>query len=644
MTKKADKPWNCAESAKLYNLKGWGLNYFRINEKGHLCFHPKRLSKRSIDLKEVIDDITSRGIQLPALIRFQDILRDRVAIINRAFRRAIEEHKFKGRYVGVYPIKVNQLREVVEEVLDAGKPFRVGLEAGSKAELMTVLAMNHPDSIIVVNGYKDDSVMRLACLGLKLGRKAHVVIEKPSELESLLRTSAEMGVRPLIGLRAKLQTEGSGKWKGSTGQQAKFGLTIPELLAAVRELQSRDMEDCVRLLHFHIGSQVTDIKTVQDAVREGARIYAKLRKMKLPLEYIDCGGGIGVDYEGTKSTSDHSINYSLEEYARDVVYSIQEVCSQEEVPEPDIITESGRAITAYHAMLVTNVFGSIEVGKTPITFDKKKRRKNRVVGEMHDVIGSLTVENLAESYNDGLRRLEEAESLFKLGYLDLEDKAETETVFWKLCLKIRNLLPRLEDIPEGLKKMARDLKAQYMVNFSVFQSLPDVWAIDHVFPIMPIHRLDEEPDRQAVLVDITCDSDGKLSNFVVKGERRETLPVHSLDENPYFLGIFLMGAYQSTMGDIHNLFGRVNEVHVFEDADEPGGYYLESVVNGERIGEVLSSIQYNEYDLVRMIKSAIESRVKGGAIKPREGVELTNMYEAMMTEYTYMDQKGASLS
>ncbi|MFC1678669.1 biosynthetic arginine decarboxylase [Elusimicrobiota bacterium] len=636
----ANKEWTVGDSAKLYNLKGWSLNYFRINETGNLCFHPRKLSKRSIDIKVVMDDVVSRGIQLPTLVRFQDILRDRVGILNRAFRRAIEEHKYQGRYVGVYPVKVNQLREVVEEVVDAGKPFRVGLEAGSKAELMTVLAMNNPDCLTVVNGYKDDAMMRLACLGTKLGRKVFVVVEKLSELESLLRACGEIGVRPLIGLRAKLQTKGKGRWSGSTGLKAKFGLTLPEILAAVKTLKSLDMLDCVGLLHFHIGSQVTDITAIQTAVKEGARIFAKLRKMGLALEYLDCGGGIGVDYEGTKSSSDHSINYSLDEYARDVVYAIQEICSQEKVSEPNIITESGRAIAAYHAVLIVNVFGAIEVGGDPAVFEAGRER-HKVVDEMEGVSESLTPDNLAESYHDGMQRLQEAESLFKLGYLNLEDKAEVETLFWRLCVNIRDLMGGLEEIPEALKKMGRDITAQYLANFSVFQSLPDVWAIDHIFPILPIHRLDEEPSKQASLADITCDSDGKISNFVVRGEARETLPLHPLNNDPYYLGIFLMGAYQSTMGDIHNLFGRVNEVHVFEDEGEPGGYYLEEIINGERIGDVLSDIQYNEYDLVRMVKSAIDSRVKAGAIKPREGVDLLNMYEAMMQEYTYMDHVNA---
>ncbi|OGR61155.1 MAG: arginine decarboxylase [Elusimicrobia bacterium GWA2_69_24] len=632
------KEWTIGDSARLYNIKGWGLNYFRINEKGNLCFHPRRLSKRVIDIKEVVDDIVARGIQLPAMIRFQDILRDRVGILNRAFRRAIEEHHYQGKYMGVYPIKVNQLREVVEEVLDAGKPYRVGLEAGSKAELMAVLAMNNPDCLTVVNGYKDESVMRLACLGAKLERKIFVVIEKLTELDTLLPVCEEMGVRPLIGLRAKLHSEGTGKWKDSAGTKAKFGLSIPEILAAVEILRANNMQDNLKLIHFHIGSQITEITAVQSAVKEAARIFAKLCKMGVPLEYLDCGGGIGVDYEGTNSSNDHSINYTLEEYARDVVYSIQEVCNQEKVAEPNIITESGRAITAYHAMLISNVFGIIQPGSASAVF-KGRGDGNRVVNEMRELLGTLSPETLAENYHDGLQRLEESNSLFKLGYMELEDKAEVEMLFWRLCLEIQKLLPAdTTDIPEALKKMVKNLEPQYQVNFSVFQSLPDVWAIDHIFPILPIHRLEEEPKRTASLVDITCDSDGKIHNFVYGGQQRDTMPIHSLDENPYYLGIFLMGAYQSTMGDIHNLFGRVNEVHVFEDEEEPSGYYIEEVINGERIGEVLTEIQYSEYELVRMIKTAIDARVKAGGIKPREGVELLNMYEAMMQEYTYLDR------
>ncbi|PCI37556.1 MAG: arginine decarboxylase [Elusimicrobia bacterium] len=633
------KDWSSKESAKLYNLKGWGLNYFQINEAGRLAFHPLRNSKRSIDIKHVVDDIVSRGVKLPALIRFQDILRDRVATLNRAFRRAIKQYNYRGRYFGVYPIKVNQLREVVEEVLDAGKPFNLGLEAGSKPELMAVLAMNSSDSLAIVNGYKDSSMMRLACVGTKIGRKIIVVIEKLSELEMLLDAAKEENVRPMIGLRAKLETEGSGRWATSAGHSAKFGLTTSEIIAAVRTLEKRGMLDCAKLLHFHIGSQVTDIRVLKEAVKEAARVYAKLHGMGVPLEYLDCGGGLGVDYEGSKSSSDHSMNYTLEEYTRDVVYAVQEVCQEEKVPEPNLITESGRALTAHHAILVVDAFGSIDTTSAPISVDESPT-EHKVVDEIREALKGLNEENLGESFHDAQQALEEASTMFRLGFLGLEDKAKVETMYWKLCGEIAGIAKNIESVPEDVEEMLQNLHEQYLVNFSVFQSLPDIWAIGQMFPIMPLHRLTEEPIRRASLADITCDSDGKVSNFVSTQEDATTLPLHPLDGNPYYLGIFLMGAYQATMGDIHNLFGRVNEVHVFEDDEEPGGYYVEEIIRGQRIWDVLESIQYNKFELVKMVKAAIDSRIKAGALKKREGVDLLNYYESMMKEYTYIERKG----
>jgi arginine decarboxylase len=631
-----DRPWSTKDSAKLYNLKGWGQGYFGINNRGHLNFKSDKKSRRTIDIKSVIDDVSARGIKLPVLLRFQDIVRDRVIQLNESFRKAIGEHGYKGRYMGVYPIKVNQLREVVEELLDAGEPYQMGLEAGSRSELMAVLAMNRAEALTIVNGYKDEAMMRLACLGIKLGKKVIVVIEKPSELKLLLDTAESFGVKPLVGLRCKLNSEGSGKWATSTGHTAKFGLTTPELIEAIQTLRAKKLLDSAKLLHFHIGSQVTDIRTLKDAVREGARIYAKMKKMGVGVEFLDCGGGLGVDYEGTKTTADYSMNYSVDEYVRDVVYSIQEVCVQEEVPEPNIVTESGRSLVAHHAMLVVNVFGSIEAGSAPKS--KSGNKEHRVVEEARDIISSLRPDNLTESYHDGQQRLEEANTMFQLGFLGLEEKARVEELFWFLCREIQRLIPQSENITEELRDLSARVDDQYLVNFSVFQSLPDSWAIGHLFPIMPLHRLGEEPIRKAALVDITCDSDGKIFQYTSGKKTRPTLQLHRLDGGAYYLGIFLMGAYQATMGDIHNLFGRVNEVHIFEDEDEPGGYYIEEVLKGQTVKDVLASIQYSEFELVKMVKLSIEGQVKAGVIKRREGVDLLKMYEDMMEEYTYIDQ------
>lgn len=634
------KEWTVDDSAKLYNLRGWGLKYFAINAQGHLSAQPSREPHGAIDIKAVVDDVLSRGIKLPVLFRFQDILRHRVKYLNETFRSVISEFKYKGGYYGVYPIKVNQLREVVEEIVDAGAPYEFGLEAGSKGELIAVLAMNQTGSLIVVNGYKDEQMMRLALIGVKLGRKVIVVIEKLSELSVLLKASRELGVRPHIGLRSKLQTVGSGKWKYSSGHAAKFGLTTPEVLAAVQELEVAGMADCVKMLHFHVGSQVTDIQTIKDAVREAARTYAKLRKRGLGIEYMDCGGGLGVDYDGTNTAVDSSTNYNLREYVGGVVNAIQEVCAQEKVPEPHIVTESGRSVVAHHSLLVLNVFGTIEAGNTPIDFPESSGEAD-IVGKMRGVIKDLTPRNLAETFHDGQEAREEAFTLFKLGFLSLEDKAKAENLYWKLCLEIDHMMPKAKFIPEELVEMSKTVKDQYLCNFSVFQSVPDSWAIGQLFPIMPLHRLNEEPVRRAALVDITCDSDGKISQFACHRKAGGSLPLHPLQNgDPYFLGVFLMGAYQATMGDIHNLFGRVNEVHVFADADEPGGYYIEEIIAGQTVREVLASIQYNDFELVKMLKGTVDAQVKAGALRAREGVELLNEYEAVMAEYTYIDHNG----
>ncbi|MDP3543493.1 MAG: biosynthetic arginine decarboxylase [Elusimicrobiota bacterium] len=630
------KTWNIDAAESLYNLEGWGLNYFGINAKGNVTLQPKKEPEGAIDILDVVDDVASRGIKMPVLIRFQDILRRRVAVINEAFAEAIKEHGYGARFFGVYPIKVNQFREVVEEISDAGRAWQYGLEAGSKGELLAVLAMNSGDSLTIVNGYKDESMMRLAMIGLKLGKKVIVVVEKLSELRLLLDAAKDAGVRPLIGLRVKLQTTGVGKWRSSSGHFAKFGLTTPEILAAVETLKAEGLSDCLKLVHFHIGSQICDIRVIKDAVKEGARYYAKLRKMGLGVEYLDCGGGLGVDYDGTHTAVDSSMNYNLREYVADVVYSVQEVCKQEKVPEPNLITESGRSMVAHHALLVVNVFGSIETGATPIEF-RETPDEHQVVRELRDAIKSLNPKTIAESFHDGQQHLEESFTLFKLGYLGLEDKAKVEHLYWKLCIEIGKLLPKAKFVSEDLLEMQKALNDQYLCNFSLFQSLPDSWAIGQLFPIMPLHRLNEEPTRRASLVDITCDSDGKITNFACHRSAGGTLPVHTLDGKPYYLGFFLMGAYQATMGDIHNLFGRVNEVHVFQDSAEEKGYYIEETIQGQTVRDVLTGIQYSDFELVRMIKEAADAQIKTGGLKPREAADLVDRYEAVLSEYTYVD-------
>jgi arginine decarboxylase len=643
------KTWSISESLKLYNIENWGDQYFSINPSGNMTVHPRKGEGTGVDLMSVVEEIKEKGLQMPVLVRFQDIIRHRVVALNEAFRKSIAEFGYKGRYQGVYPIKVNQMREVVEEIVDAGRPYDHGLEAGSKAELAAVIAMStSPQSLTICNGYKDYAFIKTALMGIKLGKRVIIVVEKLSELYQIISVAKELGVIPQIGIRTKLYSKGSGKWESSGGEFTKFGLTTPELIHAVQVLRKEGLQDCFKLLHFHIGSQITNIKTVKNAVKEGTRIYAKLRKMDLGgLEFLDVGGGLGVDYDGSRTSFESSTNYSLAEYVSDVVYSIQEVCNAEEVPEPNIVSESGRALVAHHSVLVVNVFGSIEVGATPMALEETTDEAD-VVKEMRYLSNHLSSKNLLEHFHDALQRKEEALSMFKLGFLSLEDKAKVEYLFWQICKVIYKNSAGLRYVPEEVEALKKHLADQYLCNFSLFQSMPDHWAIQHLFPIVPIHRHDEEPSRHSTLVDITCDSDGKVNKFVDLRDIKDTLPLHAIrGSDPYYLGFFLMGAYQDIMGDLHNLFGRVNEVHVFLDETEPGGHYIEEVVKGNNIAGVLSWIQYSATDLQKKVKEQIDQKVREGGIKPKEGVELQNFYEGVLYGYTYVDyekQNKPSLS
>jgi arginine decarboxylase len=628
---------------KLYNIENWGDQYFSINPTGNVTVHPKRGEGPGVDLMSVVEEVRSQNLGMPVLIRFQDVIRHRVVALNEAFKKSIAEFGYKGKYQGVYPIKVNQMREVVEEIIDAGRPYDFGLEAGSKAELAAVISQPlTPNSLILCNGYKDYAFIKTAMMGIKMGKRVIVIIEKLSELYQVIAVARELGVTPQVGMRCKLYSKGSGKWESSGGEFAKFGLTTPELLHAVQVLRKEGLEDSFKLLHFHIGSQITNIKTVKDAVKEGTRIYAKLRKMGLNLEFMDCGGGLGVDYDGSRTSFESSINYSLAEYVSDVVYSIQEVCQAEEVPEPNIVTESGRALVAHHSVLIVNVFGSIEVGATPMLMEETADEDD-VVKEMRYLSQHMTSKNLLEHFHDALQRKEEALSMFKLGFLSLEDKAKVEHLFWAICKVLHKNSIGLKYVPDEVEALSKHLADQYLCNFSIFQSMPDHWAIQHLFPIAPIHRHDEEPNRTATLVDITCDSDGKVNKFIDLRDIKETLPLHTLkSQEPYYLGFFLMGAYQDIMGDLHNLFGRVNEVHVFLDETEPGGYYVEEIIKGNNIAGVLSMIQYSATDMEKRVKEQLDARVREGFLKPRESVDLCNFYEEVLHGYTYVDYEKQS--
>lgn len=632
------KTWSISDSLKLYNIENWGDQYFSINPTGNMTVHPWKGEGPGIDLHSVVEEIRLQGLGLPVLIRFQDIIRHRVVALNEAFRKVMRELSYEGTYRGVYPIKVNQMSEVVEEILDAGRPYDFGLEAGSKAELAAVIGMPlTPDSLMLCNGYKDYGFIKTALTGRKLGKKVVIIVEKLSELHQIIQISREMDVKPLIGVRIKLSTKGSGKWESSGGDFAKFGLTTMELLQVVQILRREGMEDCLKLLHFHIGSQITDIKQIIEATKEGARYYAKLRKMGLNVELLDVGGGLGVDYDGSRTNFASSINYSLEEYCEAVVYAVHEVCEAEEVKDPDIVSESGRALVAHHSVLVVNVFGSIEVGETTSIPIDETPDEDDVVKEMRTLLKELTPKNTLHYFQEAIQRKEEALSKFKLGFLSIEDKAKVEALFWQFCKLLQRTSKTYRYVPDDVQLLDKQLAHQYLCNFSIFQSMADHWAIQHLFPIIPIHRHTEEPAQQATLVDITCDSDGKICKFIDLRDIRETLPLHPLKNGEqYHLGFFLTGAYQDIMGDLHNLFGRVHEVHVFLDATEPGGYYIEEVIKGNNVAGVLSLIQYSGSNLSKRMKEQIDAKVREGVIKPREGVELHNFYEQVLDGYTYM--------
>lgn len=635
--------WEIQSARNLYNIHRWGAKYFDINDAGHVVARPLQDAGTSVDITDVIEEAKGRGLRFPLLIRFQDILRHRVESINLAFRNSIAEYNYQAQYRGVFPIKVNQLREVVEEILDAGKPYDFGLEVGSKPELFAGLALQgQMGSLIICNGYKDCSFIRMALLGNKLGKKVIMVVEKLEELRQIITVSKQLGVEPLIGMRARLLSKGAGRWAESGGENAKFGLSTAELLEAVDLLKSENLMHSFILLHFHIGSQVPDILTVKKAVQEAARLYAKLYKMDFRIEYLDVGGGLGVDYDGSRSAFDSSTNYTLQEYTNDIIYYVADVCNTEKVPHPNIISESGRAIVAHHSVLIVEVFGAIEKIR-PGEFLQYGDNEHALVRELLDIKRNLNKLNKLEAYHDALERRDDAQHMFTLGMMDLPEKAKIENLYWEISREVVESFKGQAYVPEEIRKLEDSLGDQYLCNFSVFQSLLDHWALGHLFPIMPVSRLNEQPTREATLVDITCDSDGQVNKFIDLRDVRDTLPLHALKRNgngltePYYLGFFLMGAYQDIMGDLHNLFGRVNEVHVFLDPDEPAGYYVEEIIEGSTIVQCLASVQYDENELKRQMKAQIDEAIKSDRMKPSEAMRLLDDYERGLKEYTYLN-------
>src|SRR5256714_6682317 len=634
--------WSVQQARNLYNIPRWGAKYFDINEAGRVVAKPLRDAGAVVDLTDVIEEAKARGLKFPLLIRFQDILRHRVESINMAFRNAITEFNYQGRYRGVFPIKVNQLREVVEEILDAGKPYEFGLEVGSKPELFAGLALQSQlGSLIVCNGYKDASFIRMALLGIKLGKKVIMVVEKLEELRQIIAISKQLGLEPLIGIRVRLLSKGGGRWAESGGENAKFGLSTAELLAATEMLKAENLVHCFKLLHFHIGSQVPDILIVKRAVQEAARFYAKIYKMGFQVEFLDVGGGLGVDYDGSASAFDSSTNYNLQEYANDIVYYVADVCNTEKVPHPDIISESGRAVVAHHSVLIVEVFGAIQKSQFGGDFQYGEN-EHALVKELLDIQKNLPKLNKLEAYHDALERKEDAQHMFTLGMMELPDKAKIENLYWEISRAVVDCFKDQAYIPEEIRKLEDSLGDQYLCNFSVFQSLLDHWALGQLFPIMPVARLNERPTREGTLVDITCDSDGQINKFIDLRDVRDTLPMHQLNTNgngnlePYYLGFFLMGAYQDIMGDLHNLFGRVNEVHVFLAPDEPACYYVEESIEGTTIVQALDSVQYDEKDLKRQMKAQVDEAIKSDRMKPSDAMRLLDDYEKGLKEYTYL--------
>ena len=636
MKSKSSSAWSAAQSEEHFGFKRWGSGHFGVDDEGFVQVQPAA-DGRSIRIMDVVHEALSMGLKAPMVIRFQDLLRHRVLQLNEVFVRAIKEEGYKGTYRGVFPIKVNQLREVIEEILAAGKDYNYGLEAGSKPELMIALAMHEGNQrLIVCNGYKDDDYIRLALLGRKLGKRVLMVVEQLSELDEIIRISAETGVKPMIGFRAKLLTRGEGKWALSTGDDSKFGLNTAEILFAIEKLRAAKLTQALRLVHFHIGSQVPNIITIKNAVIEATRFYCQLTKMGFPMGYLDVGGGLGIDYDGSRTNFESSMNYSLEEYARDVVFNIREICRATGVPEPDIITESGRAVVAQHSMLVVEVFERINKRES-LGQQHQPKVKHKVVTDLEVLLKNKARLGRLECYHDAIQKKEEAISLFNLGYLDIENRAAAEAIFWQICEQIDKSGTKKGYQPEELHDLKKHLADQYVCNFSVFQSLLDHWALKQLFPIAPLHRLKEKPSVNAILVDITCDSDGKISSFIDLQDVKEYITLHPLNNKPYYLGVFFTGAYQDIMGDLHNLFGRVNEIHVFLEDDEPNGFYIEEALAGSRVADVIEGVQYQQEELCRRMKQQIDAATRKDMVKPREGVRWLEFYESQMLAKTYLN-------
>lgn len=626
--------WTVHESEELYEIKGWGKGYFSIGENGNMRVHPTKSPDVFVDLKQLIDALQARGLDLPILVRFNDILRHRLQDIHDAFQNAIREHDYRGKYVCVYPIKVNQQRHVVEQILEHGKEFGFGLEAGSKPELLAVVAMAGAETPIVCNGFKDSEFIEIAMMAQKLGRKVIPVVEKFTELSLILDIAKQVGVRPQIGMRVKLAARGSGRWQSSGGYRSKFGLTVSEVLKGFELLKEQGMEDCFKLLHFHLGSQITNIRYVKTALIEAARIYADLVGRGAGLEMLDVGGGLGVDYDGSQTNFESSVNYTLQEYANDVVHHLQSVLDDVGVPHPTIVSESGRAIAAYHSALIYNVLGvsGYENGEQPYV---PTEDDDQVLHDLYEAHNSVNTRNIIESFHDAQQAFDMAISAFATGHLPLDKRGAAESLFFSTCRKIKRLSQQLDFLPEELEGLDTFLSHTYFCNFSLFQSIPDSWAIKQLFPVVPIHRHGEEPTRRAILGDITCDSDGKIDLFIDRRDVRKTLPLHEITHEPYYMGIFLIGAYQEILGDLHNLFGDTHAVHV--SVNDRGETMIDNIIRGDTVSEVLQYVQFNPAELLERLHNAVEVAVRSEQIDHRQAGKLLKFYEESLRGYTYLE-------
>ena len=629
------KKWTIEDSNELYNMSGWGTSYFGINEKGDVYVTPCK-DDTQIDLHDVMDELSLRDITPPVLLRFPDILDNRIEKTWSCFKKASDEYGFTGENFIIYPIKVNQMQPVVEEIISHGRKFNLGLEAGSKPELHAVIAVQcQSDSLIICNGYKDQSYIELALLAQKMGKRIFIVVEKLNELEIIAKAAKKLNLRPNLGIRIKLASSGSGKWEESGGDASKFGLTSSELLKALEILEKKEMKDCLRLIHFHIGSQITKIRRIQTALREASQFYIQLHKMGYNVDFVDCGGGLGVDYDGTRSpNSESSVNYSIQEYVNDCIYTFVEAANRNGIQHPNIITESGRSLSAHHSVLVIDVLETASLPEMDDEFEPGEA-SHPLVKDLYDIWDNLNPRTMLEDWHDAEQIRDEALDLFSHGIVDLQTRAEIERMYWSVCREINSLAKSLKHTPEELKNLDKILADKYFCNFSLFQSLPDAWAVDQLFPIVPLQRLNERPTRSATLQDITCDSDGKITNFVTNRNISHILPVHTLRKNePYYLGVFLVGAYQEILGDMHNLFGDTNAAHI---TVKDGRYHIDQIFDGETVEEVLNYVQYNPKKLVRQLEVWVTKSVKQGKISLEEGKEFLSNYRSGLYGYTYLE-------